>query len=254
MSKLPGYQSYIICTAPRSGSTLLCRLLAATGKAGGPDSHFHRPSLDAWLSDHGLTRADYTSGREATAAVFAAARTAGQAGTGVFGLRLQGHSFAFFLRQAALLFPDATTDADRIRAAFGETLYIHLSRRDKLAQAISMVKAEQTGLWHRAADGSELERLSPPQPPIYDARRIAKMMGTLTAQDAEWPRWFAKQGIAPLTLTYEDLSANPQRPLAQVLDALGLDPQLARAVRSPTARLSDEINRQWADRFRAEYP
>ncbi|MBT6203829.1 MAG: sulfotransferase, partial [Rhodospirillaceae bacterium] len=39
------YQSYVICTSPRSGSTLLCSLLAATGLAGNPCSHFHDPSI-----------------------------------------------------------------------------------------------------------------------------------------------------------------------------------------------------------------
>jgi len=248
----PRYRSYIICTSPRSGSTLLCRLLAATGRAGNPDSHFHTPSLAGWLVDYGLTRADYASDRDATAAVFAAAKAEGEADTGVFGLRMQRPSFAFFMQQAAMLFPEATTDAARIRAAFGETLYVYLSRQDKLDQAISMVKAEQTGLWHRAADGSELERLAPPGPPAYDARRIEEKMATLEALDAEWPLWFTQQGIRPLTLPHECLSANPQAALGQVLAALGLDPTMAEAIQTPTARLSDDINKEWAARFRAE--
>ncbi len=252
MPKQPKYRSYMICTAPRSGSTLLCGQLAATGRAGNPDSYLHRQSLDEWLSDHDLTREAYASDREAAAAVLAAAQKKGEAGTGIFGLRMQRPSFAFFMEQAAALFPGVPTDADRIRAAFGETLYIHLSRRDKLAQAISMVKAEQTGLWHRNADGSELERLAPPCPPAYDARRIRDKIETLTALDAEWPDWFAREGIKPLCLIYEDLSADLQDALARVLAALDLDPNLAEAVKTPTAKLADEISQQWAARFRAE--
>ncbi len=252
MPKQPKYRSYIICTAPRSGSTLLCGLLAATGRAGNPGSYLHRQSLDEWLSDHDLTREAYASDREAAAAVFAAAQKKGEAGTGIFGLRMQRPSFAFFMQQAAALFPDAPTDAGRIRAAFGKTLYIYLSRRDKLAQAISMVKAEQTGLWHRNADGSELERLAPPGPPAYDAQRISEKLNTLKALDAEWPVWFAREGIEPLSLTYEDLSADPQGALAEVLAALGVDPKLAEAVETPTARLSDALSQQWTARFRAE--
>lgn len=251
MSNSSPFQSYIICTTPRSGSTLLCGLLAATGRAGNPDSHFHTPSLDGWLADYDLTRKTFASDHEAAAAVFAAAVKEGEAG-GVFGLRMQRPSLAFFMEQAAALFPDAQTDADRIRAAFGETLYIYLRRRDKLAQAISMVKAEQTGLWHKAADGAELERLAPPGPPTYDAGRIGEKVDTLTALDAEWPVWFARERIAPLSLTYEDLSKDPQGALAEVLTALGLDPALAETVETPTARLSDAISREWADRFRAE--
>ena len=34
------------------------------------------------------------------------------------------------------------------------------SRENKLAQAVSLIKAEQTGLWHIAPDGTELERVA----------------------------------------------------------------------------------------------
>lgn len=70
--------------------------------------------------------------------------------------------------------------------------------------------------------------------------------------DAEWPDWFAREGIKPLCLIYEDLSADPQDALARVLAALDLDPNLAEAVKTPTAKLADEISQQWAARFRAE--
>lgn len=253
MLKQGKYRSYIICTAPRSGSTLLCRLLAATGRSGNPGSYFHTPSLDGWLGDYDLNREAFASDLDAAAAVFVAARADGEAGTGVFGLRMQRPSFAFFMEQASALFPNAATDAGRIAAAFGDTRYVYLSRRDKLAQAISMVKAEQTGLWHKTADGAELERLSPPKPPVYDAQRIREKRDELAAVDAEWPIWFAQEGIEPLSLAYEDLSADPQGTLAQVLAALGLDPALAAGANTPTAKLSDEINQQWADRFRAEH-
>src|SRR3954471_2058841 len=33
-------QSYLVCATPRSGSTLLCELLAATGVAGRPQEYF----------------------------------------------------------------------------------------------------------------------------------------------------------------------------------------------------------------------
>ena len=48
-SGVAAFDSYIICTSPRSGSTLLCKLLEATGVAGVPGSHFHDPSISDWL-------------------------------------------------------------------------------------------------------------------------------------------------------------------------------------------------------------
>ena len=49
-----GYKSYIICTSPRSGSTLLCKLLTNTNVAGVPNSYFHKPSLTNWKEVHGI--------------------------------------------------------------------------------------------------------------------------------------------------------------------------------------------------------
>jgi len=46
--------AYIICGTPRSGSTLLCGYLAATGAAGDPDSFFRTQSIDWWARYWGL--------------------------------------------------------------------------------------------------------------------------------------------------------------------------------------------------------
>jgi LPS sulfotransferase NodH len=47
------FDSYVICTSPRSGSTLLCKMLTSTGAAGKPDSYFFGTSLEEWLDDLG---------------------------------------------------------------------------------------------------------------------------------------------------------------------------------------------------------
>jgi Uncharacterized protein conserved in bacteria len=52
---------YLLCTTPRSGSTLLCRMLQAMGQAGRPDPHFHVPHLSAWLEDYRLDPATLPS-------------------------------------------------------------------------------------------------------------------------------------------------------------------------------------------------
>lgn len=251
MSK-PRYRSYVICTTPRSGSTLLCALLQEIGIAGRPDSHFHEPSLDRWLEDYGLASEPFASREDALRAVFASARERGSGGTGVFGLRLQRGSFPYFIAQLDRLYPGRSNDVERIEAAFGTTLFVHLQRSDKLAQAISRVMAEQTGLWHRRADGSELERLAPAREPRYDREAIARHMADLTALDADWERWFAREGPAALRLSYDALASAPQATLAQLLDALGLDPDHASRVRPPTARLAGTESREWSERFIAE--
>lgn len=249
---MPAYDSYIICTSPRSGSTLLCKLLAATGVAGDPRSYFHLGSVRDWLFYLKLDIAPSSSESDQLEAIFAEAIRQGRGQTDLFGLRLQRHSFEQFRSRLALLHPTITTDRDRINATFGHTLFIHLTRLDKVEQAISYVKAQQTGLWHKAPDGTELERLSAPADPFYDTAAIREAHDTFTVYDDAWQTWFIDQNIDSLRLIYEDLSADPIASLRQVLLALSLDPASALDIHPGTAKLADEISRTWANRFRDE--
>jgi len=229
-------------------------MLEKLGTADRPESHFHDSSLDRWIEDYGLAGAWSGSREDMLRAVFASARDRGTGGTGVFGLRMQRGSFCYFMEQVDRLYPGRATDVERIEAAFGPTLFVYLRRPAKLAQAISRVMAVQTGLWHRKADGSDLERLGPPRAPRYDRDAIARHMKELTALDAEWEHWFAQEGLAPLRVSYDELAGAPQDTLARILVALGLDPSQARSVHPPTARLAGAESRIWAERFLAQTP
>jgi trehalose 2-sulfotransferase len=248
------YESYVLCTSPRSGSTLLCKLLAATGVAGNPDSYFHRPAVSEWLADLNLTPESALSEREVLSAIFKAAMSEGSLDTGMFGLRLQRHSFDFFTQKLAVLHPGLSTDTRRFAAAFGRTRFIHLTRQDKVEQAVSYVKAQQTGLWHRSPDGTELERLSPPEPPVYDAVRIGQIVDEMTAHDRDWENWLAAEAVDPLRLTYEGLSEDPVSELTYVLNDLGVNSDAAHEVKPGVKKLADETNADWVARFRSEQP
>ena len=229
--------SYIICATPRSGSTLLCDLLADTGVAGRPNSFFRRQSFVSWADRFGVAVATWTDGA---------------GGTGVFGMRVMWESLGDLADRLDSLYPGLASDTARFQAAFGTRHYIHLSRNDKIAQAISLVRAEQSGLWHVGADGTERERVKPGQPPSYDASRLSRYVAKLTADDAAWARWFAAQGIQPVRVGYEALAAHPHATLATVLSALDLDPTLASGLQPRTAKLADGESREWVVRFRNE--
>jgi LPS sulfotransferase NodH len=150
------------------------------------------------------------------------------------------------------LFPKETTDAGRIAAAFGTPLYLFVERRDKVGQAISRIKAEQSGLWHRAADGSAREQGGEYREPEYDADRIRDSIAETTAHEANWRDWFAREGITPLTQTYEELSADPVGTIRALLTALGRDPSTADQIAPRTSKLADATSRDWAERYTRE--
>ena len=245
-------QSYIICSTPRSGSTLLCDLLADTEVAGRPESYFRRESFTWYARHFNISVAEWGDEHEFDQLYLAAVQQRGSGGTRVFGMRLMWESVDDLSKRLGSLYPDLPSDRARFRSAFGPPVYVHLSREDKVAQAVSLLRAEQTGLWHVAADGTERERLKPGQTPVYDARGLSEHVAGLEGHDAAWASWFTRQRIHPVRITYEALSTEPQATLATVLSALGLDPTIARVVKPKTAKMADNESREWATRFRSE--
>jgi LPS sulfotransferase NodH len=244
--------SYIICATPRTGSTLLCNLLASTKVAGKPDSFFMSDMDPVWAEQLGLPVRDDLSDADYGAATLKAVMTAGKGQTGVFGLRLMRENLGDLSALIDKVFPGLPFDKDRLQAAFGEILYIHLAREDKLAQAVSMVKAEQTGLWHVAPDGSELERLAPPKEPEYDFDRIASRLAQLEQYDAAWLTWFDAQGIEPLRVGYENLSANPAEAVSRICKALGVPEPAPDSLKPGVAKLADAISLEWMRNYQRD--
>jgi LPS sulfotransferase NodH len=249
---VPAEKALIICATPRSGSTLLCDLLRATGVCGAPESWFRRQSLDYFVADFAVTTPRSAPRFEAD--YLAAALKAGTDGSGTFGLRLMWPTVPELSVWLDRLLPGLGSDGARYERAFGPARYIYLSRRDHVAQAVSRLKAEQSGLWHLNDDGSERERVKPPAAPVYDGAALLDYVKESVSANRSWEVWFGQNGVSPVRLAYEDLAAKPRTALEQVLSALGRDPARAGTVAPATAVLADEVNRDWIARFRAEHP
>ena len=107
---------YIVCSTPRSGSSLLCRALASMGIAGTPTEYFNP-----------VTRASLTARSRRTSA------------NGVFGTKLHWEQLEQ-LRAESLGLGRAEPEFE-ISASFLEQLlpapvYIHILRRDVNRQAV----------------------------------------------------------------------------------------------------------------------
>ena len=246
------YTAYVLCGTPRCGSTLLCEMLAASGVAGRPNSYFRPDDVVEWAEAWGVPQPHDLDSAGFNRAYLAAMRWEERAGTSLFGLRLMWDSVAEAERRLSRA-PGADRDIGQaLEAALGPTLYVHVSRRDKVAQAVSLVRAEQSGLWHLAADETVFEGDETRRPVSYDRARLGEVVDSLTRDDAAWVSFFQERSARPLRLVYETASANPIRTLAKVLAALGLNPELAGHVPVSTARMSDEVSREWIDRFHEE--
>ena len=86
----------------------------------------------------------------------------------------------------------AATDLELLSAQFGRLRFVHLRRRDVVAQAVSWAKALQTHYWHPDED------VQPGgQTPHYDEELINRLVATIEQFEADWALWFASHGIVP---------------------------------------------------------
>jgi len=245
------FAAYVICATPRSGSTLLCDLLTGTKVAGQPDSFFRRESLPEWGQEFQLPIAGWDDFIAHRADYLAAVARYGRNNTERFGMRVMWQSMAE-INQWLDVESDTATDVEAIASRFGTALYIHLSRRNKIHQAVSLFKAQHSGLWHIFANGDERERLNHAEMPHYDAEKIAALLKQLRADDANWQSWFQRRRIKPLRIHYETLATDPRSVLATILEKLGLDLAHAQQVVVQSGIMADATSAQWTAQFLAD--
>jgi len=248
--------TYFICATPRTGSSLLLGLLDSTGVAGHPQAYFRSPDELAWAERWGVAR---TSQQVLDYGDFVrAALAAGRTGNGVFGAKLMWGTHAELTTRLARLHPDLTGDElGLLEREFGTRIrFVQLRRDDVLAQAVSWLRAEQTGVWFIGGKGEIGGGRAAPAGgrPAYDRDAITRIVRTIEEHNAGWEGWFEDYGIEPYRIRYEDLSADPSAVTLRVLDHLGLALPAGRHVTPSHQRQADRLNEEWADRYRLRPP
>jgi trehalose 2-sulfotransferase len=240
--------AYLLCSTPRTGSTLLCGLLESTGVAGHPASYFRRPDEDAFVAQWAIPR---PSDKVSSYGEFLkAALAAGTTDNGVFAARIMWGTLDDLLERLGTVFPDvAGEDLDLLNQAFTRPRFVYLQRHDVLGQAVSLLRAEQTDVWHHA-DGSEPQQLK--QDPIYDFERLRRMIRKIEDDNAAWRKWFASVGIRPYSVAYEDLESDQEAATRGVLEFLELELPPSRTIVGRHTRLRDQLSAEWVERYRAE--
>jgi LPS sulfotransferase NodH len=255
-------RAYLVCATPRSGSTLLCEMLVNSGVAGRPAEHVENLRLlgrplepreyFAGVKDRDVLELLPVSAPpqphhvpidERLAAVLRHATTP----NGVFGTKVMWAYFHDLQERLAELPPlTALDDAERLVRLLGDVRYVHVSRHDHVAQAISMWRALQTRAW-RAENDDAVE-------PVYSFTGIDHLVRTLDAHDDAWCEWFEEHEITPLRLSYDDLAADPPGQLRRTLEFLGVDDNLdgEPPAEPPLRRQAGAQSAEWSERYRRE--
>jgi len=245
--------TYFICATPRTGSSLLLGLLDSTGVSGHPQAYFRSSDEGAWSERWGI---GHTSQRALDYGEFVrAALVAGRTGNGVFGAKLMWGTHAELTGRLAGLHPElAGSELQLLEREFGQLRFVYLRRDDILAQAVSWLRAEQTGVWFVGGSGeiSGGGGQVAGERPRFDRDAITRIMRTIDEHNAGWEGWFEAYGIQPHRIRYEDLSADPSAVTHGVLDHLGLGAALpaGRQLTPSHRRQADRLNEEWIARYR----
>ena len=89
--------------------------------------------------------------------------------------------------------------------------------------------------------------------PVFDAARILGEIHRLAWGQARWAAFFARCGLAPLHLEYENFAARPQQAADAVARLMGLEEPATVDLRQVHTRVQrDSISDEWRARFIAE--
>jgi len=240
---------YVIATAPRTGSTLLTEALAATRLAGSPDEFFdvHPRNEQNWINRFrippGASYIDHL-------------RTATRTPNGVFGFKLHWHQMPALCNRILEARPEAEGLArrpvfDLLRERFPGLRFIWLTRRNKLAQAISYYRASETDVW-RVWNDNRPAAPAAGRKPEYNRVGIERHLRMVNNMDAGWRRFFTVHKIPPLILVYEDFVRSYEETVRRVLTFLDLPADGVVVPPPALQRLADTRSEEWERRFREE--
>lgn len=252
---MSGFQSLVVCTNPRSGSTMLCDLIKSTGELGDPKSFYRAQSIANWMDRLSIATDPQANPAKFEREYLDKIVIRGRGETARFSLRIMQENFADMIAKFRLLYPDIACDLSLIQKAFGPTKFIYLQRNNKVEQAVSYIKAQKSGLWHKTADGSDRERLSVQADDLtYDYETIKKLVDEFSRADMTWQTWFRANDILPIEVHYEVLARDPQAEMTKVITALELEPACLQNLSFDTSKTADQISLSWVQRFLDDQP
>lgn len=212
-------KTIIIITETRTGSNYLCALMNETGKLGCPSEYFN-PRMN-------FENAIIISDR------YQIARNIGMTPNGVLAIKL-------FTNHWNLL-----EESVEFSELFPNRFWIWLRRHDLLAQAISHVIAIQTRAW--------TSLVSPDITPAYSKEAIKHKIKDISIKESCWRMFFARNGISPLTLWYEDLIIQPQDIILKIAAFVDVevDPKDIKT-NVYTHKQHTSLNDEWKEKFISE--
>lgn len=130
-----------------------------------------------------------------------------------FGFKIDWYQLTF-LRQAFLELHGFDT-GPLLHHLFPGIKWIHLTRVDKISQAISAWRAMQTGVWHMSIAAEQ------PSWPAFDFEGIRQEYFSVCAEENLWQLLFESSLVLPLDIAYEAYLGNRGQVISSICSWLG---------------------------------
>ncbi|MBU1170198.1 MAG: sulfotransferase [Proteobacteria bacterium] len=247
------HRTILICTHPRSGSTLLGEGLYHAGGMGCPIEYFHRgfrPGLALRWGAFDIQSYIQSVYRLRT-------DTNGVLSVKLFWGDVYDMVNECFPSQFDDFFEGPAESASpavylelrkRLETIFPNPAFIYLTRLDRVRQAVSTVIAKQTNLWRSIPGVGEQK---PQCETSYDYDEIMYSLSYADFCNAHWKRFFQMTGVPVYNLVYEDIARDYQGSLSGLFKYLGCPRLLAQPVRM--RQQSDAKSEKMVLRFLNEY-
>jgi LPS sulfotransferase NodH len=225
---------YLICSTPRTGSTMLCRALTSTKLAGCPEEYLRHDRIIPWVNRLGLTDLNFSF-------YLGEIEKRRTSANGVFGLKLHYRDFIrFFSSEATRQIGEAWIKQQTV---------IFFRRRNKLSQAISFFKAVESNIWSVEKNDCN-EDVVTTRNYNFSPVKISRYLCELIQEDQHWADFLSTLPNGFIEIWYEDMVEDLDGTVKKILGAMNIPTDNLPVIDSQTTLQADDINFDLTQKFR----
>lgn len=222
-------QRYCIASTPRSGSTLISRMLLTTHLAGNPEEYLNPLLMHAWyrINNKPIKFTEYIK-------IIESKRTTEN---GIFGIKIHWRHLEKLVKKV---------DSKKINSFINDfDKFIFIRRRDKIAQAISYYIANTTGVFHSDQE-NWLKQFDIPDPP-FNGSQILKHLSDILREEASWESYFKNSNKNVYEIYYEDLINCYQIKTKEILNFLEIYTEELPPI--PTKEMTKTVGKKYKEQL-----